>query len=241
VATTITGNDEEHRKYITNSRHDIQEKLRPMIGNDIRCGECYKKLASLDDKTNAYTLIKYCLQYKREADIADSTLTTALFSLLRFAHKVNKPFTGVTRDDVLVYLENMKVGNKWKRTYTLFSITVTRFFKWLYSPEICPKERPKPPVVVNLGRVKFDKKTYKNKDIWTLEDNEVFFKYCPDPKIKCYHGIAVDTGARPHEILGLKIEDIVWPPNGAPPIFVVSGKTGSRSLTSLRYHRYIRE
>ena len=41
--------------------------------------------------------------------------------------------------------------------------------------------------------------------------------------------------------MGLKIEDIVWPPNGGPPNFVVSGKTGSRSLTSLRYHRYIRE
>jgi hypothetical protein len=41
--------------------------------------------------------------------------------------------------------------------------------------------------------------------------------------------------------LGLKIEDIIWPPNGGPPTFVVSGKTGSRSLTSLRYHRYIRE
>ena len=127
----MVGRDEE---YIA-----IQEKLRPTIGNDIRCRECYKKLASLDDKTNADTLIKYCLQYKREADIADSSLTIVLLNLLRFAHKVNKPFIDVTRDDVLVYLEHMKVGNKWKRTYALSLITVTRFFKWLYSPDIGPK------------------------------------------------------------------------------------------------------
>jgi len=52
---------------------------------------------------------------------------------------------------------------------------------------------------------------------------------------------AVDTGARPHEILGLNIEDIIWPPDGGPPSFTVSGKTGSRPLTVLRFHRYVRE
>ena len=49
---------------------NIQEKLRPTMGNDTRCRECYKKLASLNDNRIADTLIKYCLQYKREADIA---------------------------------------------------------------------------------------------------------------------------------------------------------------------------
>ena len=140
MATITVGRDEE---YIA-----IQEKLRPTIGND-RCRECYKKLASLDDKTNVDTLIKYCLQYKREADIADSSLTIVLLNPLRFAHKVNKPF--ITCDDVLVYLERIKVENNWKRTYTLSSIVLTRFFKWLYSPDIGLKERPKPAVVVNLG------------------------------------------------------------------------------------------
>ena len=148
---------------------NIQDKLQPTIGNDTRCRECYKKLASLDDNRMAYTLIKYCLQYKREADIANSSLTIVLLNLLRFARKVNKPFTDVTRDDVLVYLGRIKVGNNWKRIYTISSIVVTRFFKWLYSPDIGPKERPKPAAVVNLGRVKLPKKTYNNKDIWTLE------------------------------------------------------------------------
>ena len=98
----------------------------------------------------ADTLIKYCLQYKREADIADSSLTIVLLNLLRFAHK---PFTDVIRHDVLVYQKRIKVGNNCKRTYTLSSTVLTRFFKWLYSPDIGPKERAKPAVVVNLGRV----------------------------------------------------------------------------------------
>jgi integrase len=77
--------------------------------------------------------------------------------------------------------------------------------------------------------------------MWTLENQNIFFKYCPSKKIKCYHAIAVDTGARPHEILGLRIEDIIWPPDGRPPTFTVSGKTGSRPLPLLRFHRYVRE
>ena len=138
------------------------------------------------------------------------------------------------RNDIILYMECMKVGDRWKRTYELFSETVTRFFKWLYKPDVGPKDRKdKPAIVVNLGKVKSDKKTYKPTDMWTFEDNQVFFKYCPDKKIKCYHAIAVDTGARPHEILKLKIEDIVWPPKGGPHSFTVSGKTGSRPLRSL--------
>lgn len=55
----------------------------------------------------------------------------------------------------------------------------------------------------------YQRKAYKPTDMWTLEDNLVFLKYCPDPKMVCYHALAI-AGARPHEILALKIEDIIW-------------------------------
>jgi hypothetical protein len=83
----------------------------------------------------------------------------------------------MTRDDVIGYLEDMKASKRWKRTYSLFSIIVTRFFNLSDkdNPNISYKERSKPEVVVNLGKVRFDKKTYKPQDMWTLEDNEVIF------------------------------------------------------------------
>lgn len=76
--------------------------------------------------------------------------------------------------------------------------------------------------------------------MWDLDDNEVFLKYCPDPRIKGYHALAIDTGARPHELLRLKIEDIIWPPDGQPPKFILNGKTGPRVNSSMRYHKYLR-
>ena len=113
-------------------RHDIEQRLNSTVGNGIRSGECYNKLALLD-KGNAEILMNYVLAYKHESDVADSTLTTGLLNLLRFAVKVNKPFGDITREDLLGYLGHMKNSKpgsvKWKRTSNLFLIHVTSFFK----------------------------------------------------------------------------------------------------------------
>jgi len=241
---TKTKSESNPLNFSLDLKNSIQQKLRSTVGNDNRCGECYNKLLSLSSKGNAGILINYVLEYKHETDVKDSTLTTNLLYLLRFVHKVNKPFADMTREDVIGYLNSIKIGNKWRRTFKLLCIYLTRFFRWFYHPGLSPKERPRPQVVENLGKVKIDRKKdrpYKHTDMWTLENHNIFFKYCPSKKIKCYHAIAVDTGARPHEILGLKIEDIIWPLDGKPPTFTVSGKTGSRPLPLLRFHRYVRE
>jgi len=105
--------------------------------------------------------------------------------------------------------------------YNLFKIIITCFFKWFYAPDISSEDRPKPTIVANLKTAKpkggKKRKRYGPNDMWTIIDNEIFFKYCPDARIIGYHSLAVDVGARPHELLGLKIEDIIWPPDGQPP------------------------
>jgi integrase/recombinase XerD len=70
-------------------------------------------------------------------------------------------------------------------------------------PDINSREGPTPDIVANLRKARYrgKHKVYGPNDMWTLEDNLAFLKYCPDPKMKCYHAIAIDTGARPHEIL----------------------------------------
>jgi integrase len=84
-------------------------------------------------------------------------------------------------------------------------------------------------------------KTYRPEDMWTIEDSEIFFKYCPDPRIICYHSIGHATGARPNEILGLMIGDIIWPADGTAPYFTVKGKTGQRTLRMYRFEDYVKE
>lgn len=200
---------------------------------------CSSKLLRLGP--NGVIIADYLIKYKLEATrgVKDSTRSTVCNNLELFARRVNKPFTDITRDDVLGYLDSLKKSKdedprqKWKGVANLYSIHITQFFKWLYYPDIGPKRRQTPAVVQDLPRYEKPETPYETAELWTQEDNKIFLKYCPpNPKIKCYHAIAVFTGARPHEILNLKMGDIKWLPNGQPT-FSVTGKTGRRQLTVL--------
>ena len=48
----------------------------------------------------------------------------------------------------------------------------------------------------------------KQEDNWTVEEREVFLKYCEDKRIACHHAIAKDTGMRLGKIHSLKISDL---------------------------------
>jgi hypothetical protein len=50
---------------------------------------------------------------------------------------------------------------------------------------------------------------YKPYDLWTQEDDLLFLKWVTNKRDRCYHIMARDLSARPHEILNLKIKDIV--------------------------------
>ncbi|MDW0156328.1 MAG: hypothetical protein QOK83_08165 [Nitrososphaeraceae archaeon] len=90
-------------------------------------------------------------------------------------------------------------------------ITISTLFKWFYNPKIEPKERPKPDVIQNLKQLKRkEKSTYKPTDMWTQEDDLLFLKYCPSKRDRAYHAISRDSSCRPHELLKLKIKDVVF-------------------------------
>ena len=87
----------------------------------------------------------------------------------------------------------------------------------------------------NIGRLKRrEQTTYKPTDTWTLEDDLIFLKYCPSKRDRCFHMMGRDTGTRTHELLKLKIKDIVLTQNAESAQWyaevMVNGKTGSRSL-----------
>ena len=54
-----------------------------------------------------------------------------------------------------------------------------------------------------------EKSTYSPSDLRT-EDSIVFLRYCPSLRIRCYQMVDTDSPCRPHEILKLKIKDIVF-------------------------------
>jgi hypothetical protein len=100
--------------------------------------------------------------------------------------------------------------HKWVSTYESYRIVLLRFFKWLYQPDISPIKRSKPAVVDNIPQIKRREiSTYKPTDLWTEEDDFIFYKYCPSPRDRCWHAVSRDTDCRPHELLKLKIKDVV--------------------------------
>jgi integrase/recombinase XerD len=77
-----------------------------------------------------------------------------------------------------------------------------------------------------------------------MEDDLLFLKYCPSRRDKCYHMISRDTGCRPHEILKLKIKDIVFKVaagNRQYAEVLVNGKTGSRHIPLINSIPYVKD
>lgn len=85
-----------------------------------------------------------------------------------------------------------------------------KFFRWLHSPnEPDARRRNAPNCMIGIKRLpRKEKSPYKPEDMWSTEENAIFLKYCPYPRDRCYHAMANDTSARPHELLNLKIKDI---------------------------------
>ena len=60
-------------------------------------------------------------------------------------------------------------------------------------------------VMDNINRLKRkEETTIRPTDLWTQED-EVFLKYCPNKRMKCYHTVSKDTSCIPHEIVKLLV------------------------------------
>lgn len=191
---------------------DIASGLIPYYSNLLY------KVASLNEE-NALTIINYINAIRTETNLSDHYRMDLIRVLATFSifFDNDKSFKQITRTDLLAFLNSFRKPestdplHKWVGTYNIHRIHLTRFFKWLYSLDIEPDKRPKPEVIENIPQLKRKEQSiYKPTDLWTEQDDILFLKYCPSKRIKCYHAISRDTSCRPHEILKLRIRDIVF-------------------------------
>lgn len=211
----------------------------------------YYRILTKLSQDNALVIASYINSTKFETNVSDHhrmSIIKALTKLSKFTY--NKPFKDIIREDVLSFLECFRKSecadplHKWIGTYNLYNILLTQFFKWLYYPNLPPKSRPKPPVVENIGRLKRKEQSiYKPTDLWSEEDDKLFLKYCPSKRIKCYHTVSRDTSCRPHEILKLKVKDIMFKTSGNYQYaeVLVNGKTGSRHIPLINSIPYVKD
>ncbi len=156
----------------------------------------------------------------------------------------------VTTEDILDFLakyrrpEELDPLHKGTGTYNQRLAHIIKFFKWLYYPDLPPDERPKPPLVQNLKPIKRKEKSiYKPSDLWTVEDDLLFLKYCPLKRDRCYHAMSRDASCRPSEILKLRIKDVVFKLAGNKQYteILINGKTGSRHIPLINSIPYVKD
>jgi integrase/recombinase XerD len=205
------------------------------------------------NKENALTICDYISSVKSEINPSDHYILDIIILLSKFSifFKNTKPFKSMTREDLLSFLdsfrkiESVDPLHKWIGTHNLYRIQLMRFFKWLYNPDIEPGKRPKPEIILNIRQLKRKEKSiYKPTDLWTLEDDSLFLKYCPNPRDRCYHAMSRDSAARPHELLKLRIKDVVFkltPEKKQYAEILVNGKTGTRHIPLIDSIPYIKD
>jgi integrase len=223
---------------------------------------------SRSSKENALVICDYVIAMKREINPRLNTIKTTIqfLSELSGCVDIEKKFEDMLskRDDILRYLdecrkpENEDPLHKWIGSYNIKRIILLRFFKWLYYSNIDnPKKRnelsaleKKPECIMGIAQLKRKEVScYKPSDLWSQEDDLLFLKWVTNKRDRCYHTMSRDLSARPHEILGLKIKDIVFKTVTAAATtdnkqyaqVLVNGKTGSRHIPLIQSIPYIKD
>jgi integrase/recombinase XerD len=175
---------------------------------------------------NVLTICDYVIATKREVNprLSYKKNTIQFLSELSRAVGIEKKFIDMTSDDILCYLdkcrkpENEDPLHKWIGSYNSKLVVLLRF-KWLHYPNVeDPKGRSelsilekKPDCIMGIKRLKRKEiSCYKPSDLWSQEDDLLFLKWVTNKRDRCYHTMAMDLSARPHEILNLKIKDVVF-------------------------------
>jgi integrase len=212
-------------------------------------------------KENAMILARYMIALKSEINPRPSYLkyTIQFLSELSRSVGIKKQFEGdITREDILYYLDsNRKMENedplhRWIGSYNTKRIVLFRFFKWLYYPDIAnPDKRNelssterKPGCIMDIPRLKRKEiSCYKPSDLWTQEDDLLFLKWVTNKRDRCYHTMARDLSARPHEILNLRIRDIRFKTINKYQYaeVLVNGKTGTRHIPLIQSIPYVKD
>src|SRR5215813_5499060 len=211
-------------------------------------------------KENAFVVADYIIAMKREINPRLNYIRYTIQFLFELSKAVGieKHFVDMTRNDILFYLDKCRKPededplHKWIGSYNLKRTILIRFFKWLYYPNITsPKRRNehsseenKPECIIGIPQLKRKEiSCYKPTDLWTQEDDLLFLKWVTNKRDRCYHTMARDLSARPHEILNLKIKDIVFKVVDKYQYaeVLVNGKTGTRHIPLIQSIPYIKD
>ena len=156
----------------TKAEQVITEGLEPQLSKLIK-----------SSGINAQTIMDYIDSVRNEISTSYSyerNNIKALAYLSKF-HS-NKKFKAMDKHDILSFLNSKRKSEDVDplhssiATYNLYIVLLARFFKWLYHPNLSPKERPKPSCVEIARLRRKEQSVYKPTDMWTQDDDLLFLK-----------------------------------------------------------------
>jgi integrase len=204
--------------------------------------------------SNGKIIHDYIISEEAEINIQESTKGDKIKKLCLLSRFFDnkKCFSEMTKTDILSWLNSLRKPasddptHRSVGTYNGRQMVFMRFFRWLYNPdEPDQRKRITPPCMLGVkGLPRKEKSSYKPEDIWTVDDNAIFLKYCHMARDRCWHSMVHDTSARPHELLDLHIRDVSFKISGDGiqyAVIHVHGKTTSRTLPLITSIPYVKE
>ena len=198
---------------------------------------------------------KPLLQFKDWlVDDEDSMLSNAgnyLRVLKLFSFDLGKKeFKDITREDVLKFLDKRKKSidadpdKKWVRTWNDYLSRLVGFYRWLYNHEITRDREdwntPEPFSTIKKKKNKRDS-SYTPNDVWEIDDLLLAIKYCDNIRDKAVLTIGWDMVSRNHELVKVKIKDIIIKEKYAEVSTSWDTKTGTRTCPIIVGFPYLRE
>jgi hypothetical protein len=238
----LTSADESYNTVLFERKiEDVTSGLTHFVG----------KLLYKISKENALIIANYITSMRTEVNLSDHYRLDIINVLGNFSiYCNNNSLRLTTTNEILAFLDSFRKSedvdplHKWIGTYNTYRMYLIRFFKWLYYPDIEPDKRPKSEIIENIFMLKRKEQSiYKPTDLWTEEDDVLFLRYCPSQRRKCYHAISRDTSCRPHEILKLRIKDIVFKTAADRQYaeVLVNGKAGTRHIPLINSIPYMKD
>lgn len=177
---------------------------------------------------NADLLARFIILNRKDSIMAINTIAMYIDGIvyLENFHR-HKDLDKMDKNDIVAFLDSYRKSetidplHKWVATYNIRLMVISKFFRWLYglkhdrlATNMTTTEKIAPPTRGIKRLKRKEKSSYQAKDLWTQEDDVTFLKYCEDSRLKCYHMMARDTSGRPHELIKLRVGDIMWQTNG---------------------------
>lgn len=159
----------------------------------------------------------------------------------------------MSKQDILRHLNSSRKSpeedrtQRWIGSYNGRQMVLLKFFRWVYNPEEPDgNRRVTPSCMSGIKQLRRqDKTAYKPSDMWYTKENDIFLKYCPSKRDRCYHAMATDTSCRPNELLNLKISDILFKNTDDgkqyAEIVIKGGKTTARTIPLIDSVPYIKD